>query len=143
MQLFDLFQAEFAVHGGAHHGDAGILREDLRYQLPHQSGIIDHQNTDRSAQAVAPFVVPGTACGLPSRFTTALMLRMSTTVPSPRMEAPLTRSVATKWSSSALMTSSSSPTSLSTTNPNFRSPMAITMTNNFFALLDFTVLSLF
>ena len=36
-------------------------------------------------------------------------IEISTTRPSPRMEAPLIRSVATLWSSSALMTSSSSP----------------------------------
>ena len=56
---------------------------------------------------------------------------MSTTRPSPRMEAPLIRSVATVWSSSALMTSSSSPSRLSTIIPSFRSPMEITSTKIF------------
>src|SRR6185312_1430351 len=56
---------------------------------------------------------------------------MSTTLPSPRMEAPLIRSVATVWSSSALMTSSSSPSRLSTIIPSFRSPIEITSTKIF------------
>ena len=56
---------------------------------------------------------------------------MSTTRPSPRMEAPLIRSVATVWSSSALITSSSSPSRLSTIIPSFRSPMEITSTKIF------------
>ncbi len=49
-----------------------------------------------------------------------------TTRPSPRMEAPLTRSVSTVSSSTALMTNSSSPSSASTINPNLRSPAAMT-----------------
>src|ERR1700674_164221 len=58
----------------------------------------------------------------------AIMFRMRTTLPSPRIEAPLTRSVVIDWSSSPLMTSSSSPSSPSTMTPNLRSPLLITST---------------
>src|SRR5260370_31279933 len=56
----------------------------------------------------------------------AIMFRMRTTLPSPRIDAPLTRSVVVDWSSSALMTNSSSPSSPSTMTPNLRSPLLIT-----------------
>src|ERR1700683_5328146 len=46
------------------------------------------------------------------------MFSMSTIVPSPRIEAPLTNGEVTNSSSNALMTSSSSPISLSTASPN-------------------------
>ena len=62
------------------------------------------------------------------RSISAIMLRIRTTRPSPRIEAPLTRSVVIDWSSSALMTNSSSPSSPSTMTPNLRSPLLMTST---------------
>ena len=63
-----------------------------------------------------------------SRDSTAGTFRMRTTVPSPRIEAPLTRSLETMSLGSALMTSSSSPTRLSTTRPKRFSAAPMTMT---------------
>ena len=63
-----------------------------------------------------------------NRATTAGTFRIRTTVPSPRMEAPLTRSLDTMSLGSALMTNSSSPTSESTTRPKRFSAAPMTMT---------------
>src|ERR1700722_7609099 len=62
--------------------------------------------------------------------TTAGKFKISTTRPSPRMEAPETRSVENVWSSNALITSSSSPSRASTINPYFLSPAVITSTKS-------------
>src|SRR5262249_16889931 len=132
LEVFDFFEPKRSVHSCAYNLDVAVPRQNLRNQFAHQSRIIHHQNPDPRTHAVAPIVT----CARPSLATTLAMLRISTTVPSPRMEAPLTRSVATRWSSRALITSSSSPTSWSTTSPNLRSPSAVTTTNILFASLD-------
>ena len=62
--------------------------------------------------------------------TTAGRFRISTTRPSPRIEAPETRSVGNVWSSKALITNSSSPSSASTINPYFLSPTVMTSTKS-------------
>src|SRR5438105_1923207 len=97
-QLLDLLQPERAIHGRAHYFDGFIALQNLRNQLAHERGIIYHQNSHLFAHAVAPFLMTAAdaARALPSLDTTAEMFRIKTTVPSPRMEAPLTRSVATK-----------------------------------------------
>src|SRR5437899_986635 len=113
MQFFNLLQPEFAVHGRADDLDPGIAFDDLRDQLAHQCGIVDDQDSYRRAHADAPALrsalKSSATLDLPRRATTEFKFKISTTVPSPRMEAPLTKSVATKWSSSALITNSSSP----------------------------------
>ena len=53
-KLFDLFQRECAVHRRAHHFDRGIAGEDRRDELPHERRIIDNENADLFAHAMAP-----------------------------------------------------------------------------------------
>src|SRR5580693_493893 len=127
MQLFDFFQSESAVHGGADDFDGRVAGKDRRNEFPHEGGIVDDENSDAGAHAMAP---SGTA--RERRERTAGTFRMRTTVPSPSMEAPLTRSLVTMSVGKALMTSSSSPTMLSTTRPNRFSAAPITMTKCFF-----------
>src|SRR6185437_7883894 len=54
LQLGDFFQAEGAVHGGADDFDGAVALEDLRNELPHESGIVDDENANRLAHAMAP-----------------------------------------------------------------------------------------
>src|SRR5258708_37517202 len=127
LQLFNFFQCETAVHGGADNFDGRVAREDGGDEFPHESGIIDDGNTDTFAHAIAP---SGVAREKPPRVPRTLSLR--TTVPSPRMEAPLTRSLETISPGRALITSSSSPTMLSTSRPKRFSAAPMTMTKCFF-----------
>src|SRR6184192_2205662 len=127
LELFNLFQCEGAVHGRANHFDGRIACKNCGDQFPHESGIIDNENSDTIAHAIAPSGV-----ARDSRERTAGTLRMRTTVPSPRMEAPLTKSLETISPGSALITSSSSPTKLSTTRPKRFSAAPMTMTKCFF-----------
>src|SRR5579871_1913664 len=123
-QLFDFFQPDFAVHRGAYNFDGRVVRKRLRNQLAHQRRVIDHEHSDFFAHAMAPRGAAFDSCA-----TTAGTFRISTTVPSPRIDAPLTSGEVTRLSSSALMTSSSSPNKLSTARPNFRLPAEIMTTN--------------
>src|SRR5256885_12118941 len=133
LELVNLAQCKAAINSGADDFDGLIALQDLRDHLAHERGVIYHQHADFFAHAVAPLSRGEALAGaLPSLLTTAAMFRMRTTLPSPRIEAPLTRSVATNWSSKALITNPSSPTSFSTTKPKRCSPMAITMMKNFF-----------
>ena len=84
-QFLDFLQADHAVHRRAHDFDRGIAQQGLRNELPHQRGIVHDEHADSFAHAVAP-----TAGILERCETTAGTLRISTTVPSPRIEAPLT-----------------------------------------------------
>src|SRR5271154_4297369 len=128
MQLFNFLQSESSIHGCADHFDVRVAREDRGDQFPHQGGIIHDENFDAGgAHAMAP-----NGRERDRRERTAGTFKMSTTVPSPRMEAPLTRSLEIMSLGSALMTSSSSPTMLSTTRPKRFSAAPITMTKCFF-----------
>src|SRR6266481_5728457 len=127
LQLFNLLQREGAVHGRAYHFDGRFAREDRGDKLPHESGVIHDENSDALAHAIAPSGV-----ARESRERTAETFKIRTTVPSPRMEAPLTRSLETISPGRALITSSSSPTRLSTTRPKRFSVTPITMTKCFF-----------
>src|ERR1700675_3972910 len=127
IQLVDLFQRESAVHSCADNFDGRIAGEDRGNKLPHEGGIVDDENSDAGAQGMAR---RGTA--RERRERTAGTFRMRTTVPSPRMEAPLTRSLETMSLGKALMTNSSSPTMLSTSSPKRFSAAPITMTKCFF-----------
>ena len=86
MQLFDLAEADQAVHRRADNFDVWVVRERLRNELPHERGIIDHEDADLLAHAIAPTAGIRERCEI-----TAGTFRISTTVPSPRIEAPLTR----------------------------------------------------
>src|SRR5215470_1051110 len=105
-QLFYLLQRKRAIHGGADHLDLRVARQNVGYQLPHQRGIIHHQYSDTFVHAIAP-----SGIARERRERTAGTFKISTTVPSPSIEAPLTRSLAIMSAGRALMTSSSSPTS--------------------------------
>src|ERR1035437_5654763 len=120
-RLFDCFQRERTVHGRANDFDRRIAGEDRRNKLAHQRRIINDENANPFAHAMAP---RGEVRF--SRESTAGTLRMRTTVPSPRMEAPLTRSLEMISLGSALMTSSSSPTVVSTNKPKRLSPTPVT-----------------
>src|SRR5712671_3797379 len=123
VELLDFLQREGAIHGGADHFDGRIPLQDGGDELPHQRGIIDDEYSDALAHAIAPKGV-----ARERRERTAGTLRIKTTVPSPRMEAPLTRSLEMISSGSAFMTNSSSPTRLSTTRPKRFSAAPITIT---------------
>src|ERR1700730_11605042 len=82
MQLFDFLQSERAVHRRADNFDGRVAGEDRGNELPHEGGIVDDENPDAGAHAVAP---RGTARDRRER--TAGTFRMRTTVPSPRMDA--------------------------------------------------------
>ena len=77
-QLLNFSQADQAIHGGADDFDRGIAEQHLRNQLPHQRGIIDHQDANSFAHAIAPTAGMRDRCE-----TTAGTFRISTTVPSP------------------------------------------------------------
>src|SRR5215471_17335308 len=129
-QLFDLLQREGPVHGGSDHFDLRIAHQDTGDQLPHQRGIVHHQDSDAVLHAMAPSGV-----ARERRERTAGTFKIRTTVPSPRIEAPLTRSLATMSAGRALMTSSSSPTSWSTMRPKRFSAAPMTMMKFFLASL--------
>src|SRR5947209_16053155 len=95
--------------------------KDLRNQLAHQRRVIHYKHSDRfgrgchcRAPAAAAAVRSPSARKRPDgsivvsadvkRSTTAGRFTIRTTLPSPRIEAPLTRSVAIVWSSNALIT---------------------------------------
>src|ERR1700676_182771 len=126
LELFDFFESESAVHGGADDLDGGVAGEDGGNEFAHQRGIIDNQDTDAFAHAIAPSGV-----ARERRERTAGTLRIRATVPSPRIEAPLTRSLGMMSVGKALMTSSSSPTRLSTRRPKRFSAAPMTMTKFF------------
>src|SRR5215467_12696854 len=127
LQLLNLFQGKSAVHRCANYFDTRIAGQNNRDQLPHQCGIIHNENANALAHAIAP-----SGFARERRERTAGTFRIRTTVPSPRMDAPLTRSLAINSPGSALMTSSSSPTIWSTRRPKRRSAAPITTTKFFF-----------
>src|SRR6267378_7950129 len=131
VELLDFFQRERAIHGGADHFDGGIPLQNGGNEFPHERGIINNEDSDALAHAIAPKGV-----ARERRERTAGTFRISTTVPSPRMEAPLTRSLEIISVGSALITNSSSPTKWSTTRPKRFSaaPMTITKLRFFFWL---------
>src|SRR4029077_4379980 len=106
MELFDFFQRESAVHGGSYDLNLRVARQDVRDELAHQRGIVHHQDSYAVFHAMAPSRIERER-----RESTAGTFKIKTTVPSPRIDAPLTRSLATMSAGNALMTSSSSPTS--------------------------------
>src|SRR6202166_1532939 len=126
-QLLDFFQGEGPVHGGAHHFDGGVARQNCRDELAHQRGVVNDENFDSIAHAIASM---GRA--FENRDTTAGTFKISTTVPSPSMEAPLTRSLDTMSLGKALITNSSSPTNESTSRPKRFSAAPITITKRVF-----------
>src|ERR1700686_4689469 len=144
-QFGNFLEAEVSVHGGADHLDRRVGLQNLRNQLAHQRGIVHHQHTHGVRhRALSPRAWAGcsrSACKssrppwpvpllrvLLERSTTAARFRISTTRPSPRSDAPLTKSVATVWSSTALITNSSSLSNPSTISPSLRSPRVMTRT---------------
>src|SRR5579859_3931598 len=136
LEFLNLLQTEVAVHGGADHVNRVVGFDNLRNQLAHERGIIDDQDADwRCCHCITSGnlfwifragITGGAAALLPTgavkRSTTAARFMISTTRPSPRIDAPLTKSVAMVWSSSDLITSSSSPSSESTIKPSLRLP---------------------
>src|SRR5216683_549557 len=127
LQLFNFFQSECAVHGGANNFDGRFARENRGDQFPHKSGIINNEDSDAFTHAMAPRGVERTR-----RERTAGTFKIRTTVPSPSMEAPLTKSLETISPGRALITNSSSPTRLSTRRPKRFSAAPMTMTKCFF-----------
>src|SRR5438477_7773984 len=127
LQLFNFLQSESAIHRCADNFDGRIARKYRRDPFAHERGITDDRDSDTFARAIAPSGV-----ARESRERTAGTLRMRTTVPSPRMEAPLTKSLETISPGSALMTSSSSPTRLYTTRPKRFSAALMTIIKCFF-----------
>src|SRR5271157_644734 len=130
MEFGDFAQGKSAVHGGADDLDIRVALKNNGDQFPHESGIIDHQDSDAFLHAMAP-----KGKERDRRVRMAGTFKMRTTVPSPRIEAPLTRSLETISPGRALMTSSSSPTRLSTTRPKRFSATPMT-TTKFFVFLE-------
>src|SRR6266852_77401 len=126
-QFFNFLQRECAIHSRSDNFDGRIARKDRGNQFPHQSGIVNDENADAFAHAIAPSGV-----ARERRERTAGTFKIRTTVPSPRMEAPLTRSLETISPGSALITNSSSPTRLSTRRPKRFSAAPMTITKFFF-----------
>src|SRR6202049_1611604 len=122
-QLSNFLNAQQAVHGGSHHLNGWIALQHLWNQFPHQRGIVHHQNANRLPHVDTSRTRFRVRCE-----TTDGTFRIKTTVPSPRIDAPLTRSDATRRSSNALMTSSSSPIKPSTISPNRRLPAPMVTT---------------
>src|SRR5712675_2444502 len=129
MKFLDLFERKGSVHRRAHYLNGRIALENRWYELAHQRGIVDHQYADPLAHAIAPNGV-----ARDSRDRTAGTFKIRTTVPSPRIEAPLTKSLETISVGSALMTNSSSPTRLSTNKPKRFSAAPMTITKFLFFL---------
>src|SRR5438270_12462181 len=99
-KLFNFLQAKRTVHRCADNFNLGIPRENAGDELAHQRRVVDHEypHFGGGAHAVTASAIAG---ALPSRATTVERFRMRTTFPSPRIEAPLTRSVAARSSSKA------------------------------------------
>src|SRR5882724_13440548 len=127
LKLFNFFQSKCAVHRGSHDFNRGIARENRGNQFPHQRGIVDDQDSNTLCHAMAP-----SGFARERRDRTAGTFKIRTTVPSPRMDAPLTKSLEMISAGSALMTNSSSPTRLSTRRPKRFSAAPMTMTKCFF-----------
>src|SRR6266852_2181179 len=127
LELLNFFQSKCAVHRGANDFDRGIARENRGDQFPHQRGIVHDQDSNTFCHAMAP-----SGFARERRDRTAGTFKMRTTVPSPRMDAPLTKSLEIISAGSALMTNSSSPTRLSTSRPKRFSAAPMTMTKCFF-----------
>src|SRR6266498_1561216 len=145
-EFVELFQTEIPIDRGAHHLDRIVSFENLRDELTHQRRVVHHQHADwfgthcrtsgaaRAVRSVSARNNPDGALLASAdvkRSTTAGRFTISTTRPSPRIEAPLTKSVAIVWSSRALMTNSSSPSSASTISPSFRPAKLMTRTKSF------------
>src|SRR5215469_2167407 len=142
-EVLDLLQPKVPINGCAHHLNRVIGGEDLGNDFSHERRVVDHEHPNRfwahgstSANAWVflrvcersrPEGAPSDS-GAVKRPITAGKFMINTTRPSPRMEAPLTRSVAMVWSSNALMTSSSSPSRASTMSPNLRPLKRMTRT---------------
>src|SRR5713226_5654198 len=54
LELCNFFQSECAVHGGTDNFDRRVARQDRGNQFPHESGIIDDEDSDAFAHAMAP-----------------------------------------------------------------------------------------
>src|SRR5205807_6878858 len=109
LQVCNFLQREGSVHGRSDDFDVRIPGQNARYQLAHERGIVHDKNSNAFAHAVAS---KGSARD--SRASTSGTLRMSTMVPSPRIESLLTRTLEMISLVSALVTNSSSPTRLPT-----------------------------
>src|SRR5690348_9778858 len=106
-QFFDFLKAEVAIHGSAYNLDGVVGLQNLRNELPHQSGVVNHQHAYRlcahwrtSAALLLALreTIADCATWVPvfaKRSITAARFMIRTTRPSPRTEAPLTKSVAT------------------------------------------------
>src|SRR6267142_160891 len=127
LKLLDFFQSKCAVHRGSDDFNRGIAGENCRNQFPHERGIVNDQDSNTFCHAMAP-----SGFARERRDRTAGTFKMRTTVPSPRMDAPLTKSLDMISAGSALMTSSSSPTRLSTRILKRFSAAPMTMTKCFF-----------
>src|SRR5216684_1509888 len=89
----DLTKHEGPIHGCAYDFNVLITLQNLREQLAHERGIVyDQHSYFFVAHAVAPFFPEYSPIprSLPSLEITAAMFSTRTTVPSPKMEAPLT-----------------------------------------------------
>src|ERR1700747_3786019 len=118
-QLFNFPEGERAIHGGAHDFDGRVALQNVGNELAHERGIIHHRNSNAFALDIAPRGI-----ARERRERTAGTFRINTTVPSPRMDAPLTKSLATISAGSAFITSSFSPTQWSPDkNKNFFSAL--------------------
>src|SRR5579863_4382225 len=106
IELGDFLQSEGAVHGGADDFNERVALNDFGNEFPHEGGIIHDEDSNAFAHAIA-----SRGIARERRERTAGTFKIKTTVPSPRMDAPLTRSLATMSAGKALMTNSSSPTS--------------------------------
>src|SRR5580700_6267527 len=155
-EFFDLLQAEGSVHRRAHDFNRRIGFEDLRDELAHERGIIHDEHAylfnvcvhagihawppaaPRASRARSSWLSRSPQLARPAASgrvraacsTTERRFRINTTFPSPRIEAPFTRSVEKVWSSKALITSSSSPSKASTARPYFFSPTVMTRMNS-------------
>src|SRR5712664_2024523 len=127
LKLFNFFQSKCAVHRGSDDFDGRIARENRGNQFPHQRGIVNDEDSNTFCHAMAP-----SGFARERRDRTAGTFKMRTTVPSPRMDAPLTKSLDMISAGSALMTNSSSPTRLSTRRPKRFSAAPMTTTKCFF-----------
>src|ERR1700693_1989505 len=89
-QLSDFTQGKSSIHRGTDNFNIRIPLQNNWNQFPHQRGIIDNQDSDSILHAMAPRGIDRD-----NRVSTAGTFRINTTVPSPRIEAPLTKSLET------------------------------------------------
>ncbi len=126
-----------AVWGEAVGGGVGVMGSTTSSSQAAVSGTnsgtgyginaVSSHGTGLHAQgSVAGLQVEGAAV-----FSRSGVATVAGTTASPRMDAPLTKSLSTVRSSSALITSSSSPSNSSTNNPSLRSPRLVTSTKIF------------